>query len=116
MIILTANAMTEVRLRLDSQGAVDRTVRIHTRQGGCAGTKYVVEIGVPPAAGDLDRLQEGIRILYPADQEHLLDGLRLDHLEALMGGGFKFANPNAGSTCGCGDSFKPLQDPGRPGS
>lgn len=112
MITMTAQALAEVRNRLDSQGAVNRTVRVHTRQGGCAGTRYVVDVGVPAAAGDLACDQEGIRILYPADQEHLLRGLRLDHLDSLMGGGFKFANPNAGGTCGCGDSFKPLQDPG----
>jgi iron-sulfur cluster assembly protein len=48
---------------------------------------------------------DGFRVLVPNATSHLLDGIEIDFVEKLMGGGFKINNPNADSTCGCGESF-----------
>ena len=47
----------------------------------------------------------GFRILVPNSSSHLLDGIEIDYEDRLMGGGFKINNPNAKSSCGCGESF-----------
>ena len=47
----------------------------------------------------------GINVQVPNASSHLLDGIEIDYEDRLMGGGFKINNPNAGSTCGCGESF-----------
>ena len=48
---------------------------------------------------------DGFRVLIPSASSHLLDGIEIDYTDRLMGGGFKINNPNAASTCGCGESF-----------
>jgi len=54
-----------------------------------------------------DRLYEvnGLEVVIDADSLPFLEGLTLDYSEDLMGGGFRFHNPNAAQTCGCGNSF-----------
>jgi iron-sulfur cluster assembly protein len=47
----------------------------------------------------------GFRVLVPSASSHLLDGIEIDYVDRLMGGGFKINNPNAESSCGCGESF-----------
>ena len=47
----------------------------------------------------------GFRVLVPSASSHLLNGIEIDYVDRLMGGGFKINNPNASSSCGCGESF-----------
>lgn len=109
MITLADNALAEIRRRL-ADGGGPAVVRVGLRPGGCAGTKYVVEVGVEARGGDARSEGDGVTVAWdPADGPRL-DGLVLDWVDALMGGGWRFANPNAGSTCGCGESFRPLLD------
>ena len=46
-----------------------------------------------------------VGVLFPNASSHLLDGIEIDYVDRLMGGGFKINNPNASSSCGCGESF-----------
>ena len=48
---------------------------------------------------------EGIEVAVPVSNQGLLAGIHIDYSEDLMGGGFRFSNPNAAQTCGCGSSF-----------
>ena len=73
--------------------------------GGCSGYMYDLQI-----VEETDQLcQEinidGFRVLVPKASSHLLDGIEIDYVDRLMGGGFKINNPNAESSCGCGESF-----------
>ena len=73
--------------------------------GGCSGYMYDLQI-----VEETDQLcQEinidGLRVLVPKASSHLLDGIEIDYVDRLMGGGFKINNPNAESSCGCGESF-----------
>jgi len=106
VITLSDNAMAEIGRRLGGSGG-PAVVRVSTRPGGCAGTRYVVEVGVPVRADDLVTRRDGLAVACAADAAPLLEGLAIDWVDALMGGGWRFANPNAGSTCGCGESFRP---------
>ncbi len=107
MITLSDNALAEIRRRLAASGG-PVSVRVATKAGGCAGTKYVIEVGVQPREGDVVGDQGGLTVACDPGSLPLIDGLAIDWVDALMGGGWRFANPNAGSTCGCGESFRPL--------
>ena len=73
--------------------------------GGCSGYMYDLQI-VEETDVDCQELDiSGFRILVPKASSHLLNGIQIDYEDRLMGGGFKINNPNASSSCGCGESF-----------
>tara|TARA_B100000963_G_C22331880_1_gene539035 strand:+ start:268 stop:648 length:381 start_codon:yes stop_codon:yes gene_type:complete len=73
--------------------------------GGCSGYMYDLQI-VEDTEIDCQELSiSGFRILVPNSSSHLLNGIEIDYEDRLMGGGFKINNPNAKSSCGCGESF-----------
>ncbi|MBW4659369.1 MAG: iron-sulfur cluster assembly accessory protein [Drouetiella hepatica Uher 2000/2452] len=79
--------------------------RLGVQTGGCAELYYTfsLEEVVSPSDRLLD--YDGIQVAIEAQSWQYLDGLTLDYTEDLMGGGFRFDNPNAISSCGCGNSF-----------
>jgi iron-sulfur cluster assembly accessory protein len=72
--------------------------------GGCSGFMYDLQI-VEGAENCQELTIDGIKVLVPNMASHLLDGIEIDYEDKLMGGGFKINNPNASSSCGCGESF-----------
>ena len=77
-------------------------LRVGLRGGGCAGFEYVLDFTTPK---DYDMVFGEIEIyIDPVSAMHL-EGTTIDYITSLMGSGFKFINPNAKSTCGCGSSF-----------
>lgn len=72
--------------------------------GGCSGFMYDLQI-VEGAENCQELTIDGIKVLVPNMASHLLDGIEIDYEDKLMGGGFKINNPNATSSCGCGESF-----------
>ena len=73
--------------------------------GGCSGYMYDLQI-VEYTEQSVQELEiGGFRVLVPSASSHLLDGIEIDYVDRLMGGGFKINNPNAESSCGCGESF-----------
>jgi iron-sulfur cluster assembly accessory protein len=80
-------------------------VRVGVVGGGCSGFQYQLAFEPEPATEDTVFEQDGVRIFIdPASQPHL-QGITLDYVTGLHGAGFKFLNPNAERTCGCGASF-----------
>ena len=78
---------------------------ISADSGGCSGYMYDLQI-VETTEVDCQELEiSGFRVLVPNASSHLLDGIEVDYVDRLMGGGFKINNPNAASSCGCGESF-----------
>ena len=73
--------------------------------GGCSGFQYKMDFD--EKAGDLDQTIEtnGVRLFVDAKSCLYLAGATLDYQDGLLGAGFKIDNPNARSTCGCGESF-----------
>ena len=82
-------------------------VRVFVRGGGCSGFEYGLNIEIQP--NDTDNVFEsnGIRIFVDPISIRYLSGSEIDYTDDLVGGGFKVNNPNAKSTCGCGQSFEP---------
>jgi len=73
--------------------------------GGCSGYMYDLQI-VEETEIECQELDiSGFRTLVPKASSHLLNGIQIDYEDRLMGGGFKINNPNASSSCGCGESF-----------
>ena len=73
--------------------------------GGCSGYMYDLQIVESTDQDCQELVVEGFRVLVPNATSHLLDGIEIDYQDRLMGGGFKINNPNASSSCGCGESF-----------
>jgi iron-sulfur cluster assembly protein len=106
MISLTERARSEIRRILVEKhtGAPEMGLRVGVKGGGCSGLSYVLEFdGQKEKDHVLD--ESGVRVLCDPKSYLYLNGMTLDFEDGLMGRGFKFLNPNAKRTCGCGDSF-----------
>lgn len=80
-------------------------IRLGVAGGGCAGLQYEVVPAEAPDEGDFVQEFYDVRFFIHPMVLPYLKGTRLDYSDALMEGGFKFQNPNASSSCGCGTSF-----------
>jgi iron-sulfur cluster assembly accessory protein len=80
-------------------------LRVAVRGGGCSGYRYQFDLDHETLPDDVVIEREGARVLVDTTSLELLAGAQLDYTEALMGAHFAVKNPNATSSCGCGDSF-----------
>lgn len=84
-------------------------LRMGVRNGGCSGLSYIMDFSTEDAIQDDDAIDEytseNIKCVVDAKSMLYLYGLELDYSDQLIGGGFKFFNPNAEDSCGCGSSF-----------
>ncbi len=79
---------------------------ISAKAGGCSGYLYdMVIVERPNEEGFQEISVDGVKILIHDNDSSLLNGLKLDFKDSLMGGGFHMDNPNADRACGCGQSF-----------
>lgn len=107
-VLLTEKA--EFRLRAFLQGSsnpsAEKGIRVGVSDGGCSGYQYTLDIADAPQEGDLVEQQGKVRIYVDPQSASLINGVVIDFVEGLMESGFKFSNPNATDTCGCGQSFQ----------
>ena len=82
--------------------------RLAIKRGGCSGLFYDMTFEEAVKVGDRIFDEHGIQVVIDAESLEYVNGLQLDYSEDLMGGGFRFHNPQANTTCGCGNSFSPL--------
>lgn len=105
MIQISNSALQEIiRLRA-KQSAPDAFLRLKVETGGCSGLLYVTKFDCTLQPQDKVQHCQGINIAIDAQSLDYLNGLSLDFSEDLMGGSFRFHNPQATKTCGCGVSF-----------
>jgi iron-sulfur cluster assembly protein len=106
MISLTDRARGEIRRILVEKHSdeAEMGLRVGVKGGGCSGLSYVLEFG---GQKEKDHVldEAGVRVLCDPKSYLYLNGMTLDFEDGLMGRGFKFLNPTAKRTCGCGDSF-----------
>ena len=104
-IEVTDAARTAVKSSIGPQ--VDSHVLIiSAKAGGCSGYLYdMVIVERPNEEGFQEIDVDGVTILIHDNDSSLLNGLKLDFKDSLMGGGFHMDNPNADRACGCGQSF-----------
>jgi len=102
---VTQNAVKEAKRLMAVQGTPGVVVRIGVQGGGCSGLSYNLNFDTKTSEYDEVIEADGVKFVVDAKSAIFLKGTTLDYVTALMGGGFKFINPNATSTCGCGESF-----------
>ncbi len=104
MVTLTPVAISKVKAILAERGE-EAGLRISVVGGGCSGFQY--QMTLDKEAGEDDRVIEldGLRVFVDNRSLMYLNGTKVDYVDDLSGSGFKFENPNARSTCGCGESF-----------
>jgi len=104
LVNATEGAVRELKRLLEKEAPEVNGVRLAVKGGGCSGLSYVLEFG-QQRDGDNVIEQNGVRFLMDRKSSIYLKGIVLDYKEGLNSKGFVFQNPNASSTCGCGESF-----------
>ena len=99
--IPAAQKLTELMDREKKGGFL----RIRITGGGCNGLSYKMKFVGQDKTGDIGVLSEGIHLLVDSKTALYLRGTSLEFSDNLVGGGFKFSNPNAKASCSCGESF-----------
>jgi iron-sulfur cluster assembly protein len=105
-IDITAAAGAEIARQRDKRGTPDAMIRIGVRGGGCTGFTYVFEWAEQVRATDKVFSAHGVSIVVDPKSLVYLGGMQLDFVRGMMGHGFKFNNPNAKGSCGCGESVQ----------
>ena len=106
MITISERAVKELKRIVAEQNLpADTVVRVGVKGGGCSGFSY--SLGFDDTVHEDDQVaeSEGFRVVCDPKSFLYLAGTEVDFEESLMGRGFKFGNPNASKTCGCGESF-----------
>lgn len=105
-IELTERASREVKTIIEQQKLpADSCLRVGIKGGGCSGFSYLLDLVDKPADGDEQMDSFGVKLVCDAKSYLYLNGTTIDFRDEVMGRGFVFSNPNATSTCGCGNSF-----------
>jgi iron-sulfur cluster assembly accessory protein len=104
-ISLTAKALEMVKDAIQREGLQGYGIRVGVMGGGCAGFQYSMDFDKDAREGDLTFVQDGIKLFVDPMSSMYLQGVTVDYVVGLQGAGFKFNNPNARTTCGCGSSF-----------
>ena len=104
MVQLTPNAVGEARRLLSKQTKPGQGLRVGVQGGGSSGLSYKLDFG-EERAGDLVQEIEGIKVFVDPKSDLYLGETILDFEDGLESRGFRFVNPNAKKSCGCGESF-----------
>lgn len=107
---VTLTELAELRLRTFVRGTPNYTpsrgVRLAVKDGGCNGYEYDIKVADAPQPND-EVVESGtLKVFIDPTSAPLLDGVVVDYIDGLLESGFKFTNPNATDTCGCGKSFQ----------
>src|SRR3989344_5928120 len=102
-IHLTKNAAEKIKFL--SKNENKKGLRVYVERGGCSGYTYEMQMVDDKKKGDLEFEEKGVKVFIEMESFDKLKGSYIDYLDTLQGAGFKIKNPNATSTCGCGESF-----------
>ena len=106
MVTVSDEAAEKIRLLNEAVGGGDqRGLRMAVIGGGCSGFSYKLEFAEGPTEMDMVIESNGVRIFVDPKSSLYLNGVTLAFEDGLMGSGFQVVNPNARTTCGCGESF-----------
>ena len=105
MIELTPKASDKVKEIRDAESLGEQGLRVRVIGGGCSGFTYDLFFEDETTEFDSVFESDGIKLYVDMMSLQYLEGTEIDYVEGLHGAGFKFLNPKAKSTCGCGSSF-----------
>lgn len=107
IVELTESATRELKAYLEKQGKPNGALRIFVTAGGCSGLSYGMVVDDKLTDDDYVVDTNGAKVVVDRSSAPFIAGSVIDYKsEKLMGGGFVVNNPNATSTCGCGESFR----------
>jgi iron-sulfur cluster assembly accessory protein len=105
LIKVSPSAAEKVTSLLTKQGRPQGVLRVAVMGGGCSGLQYKMDLQDAPANRDILVESSGIKVVVDPKSALYVTGSELDYVDALQDGGFKVKNPNAASSCSCGESF-----------
>src|SRR3954447_5394182 len=105
LIKVSSNVARKITGLLTKQGRAHGVLRVAVVGGGCSGLQYKMDLQDAPANRDFLVESAGIKVVVDPKSALYVTGSELDFIEALEGGGFKVTNPNAATSCSCGESF-----------
>ncbi|QQZ29616.1 iron-sulfur cluster assembly accessory protein [Thiothrix subterranea] len=105
MIILTDNAQKALGRFIEGADKSIAGLRIGVSGGGCSGLQYSMSLVEAKTDGDLEVSFPALTVFVDPENAPKLAGLTVDFIDGIDGSGFKFENPNATNSCGCGKSF-----------
>ncbi|MGC6456611.1 MAG: HesB/IscA family protein [Coraliomargaritaceae bacterium] len=104
LICLTSAAGAKVNALVEREQDGEY-LRVKITGGGCNGLSYKMRFVEAPKRGDILVVSAGARVVTDSKSALYLRGTELDYSDKMVGGGFKFSNPNAKASCSCGESF-----------
>jgi iron-sulfur cluster assembly protein len=105
MITVTDAARKQAQRLMEDDGKEGFFIRVGVEGGGCSGLMYQLTFDNEDREGDKAFEDNGVKVVVDKKSYLYLIGTTLDFSGGLNGKGFVFNNPNAGRTCGCGESF-----------
>ncbi len=104
-VTMTASAARRVAELKLQENAPNAFLRLAVSGGGCSGFQYGFSFDDTRQEGDRVFARDGIELIIDEVSLELVKGAEIDFVEDLMGAAFQVRNPNAASSCGCGNSF-----------
>jgi iron-sulfur cluster assembly accessory protein len=104
LVSLTPSSGIKCSQLMQSQ-PIGKYLRVAINGGGCNGLSYQLKFVDNAQSSDIQVMSNGIPLLVDTRSALYLRGTIIDYSDSLMGGGFKFSNPNAKASCSCGESF-----------
>ena len=106
IIEITDTAADKINQLITQQASGETALRMRVAGGGCSGFQYQLALEETPTVEDLVFTNNGVTMFIDQKSAVYLTGVQIDYTNGLNESGFKISNPNAQSTCGCGQSFR----------
>ena len=105
VLTVTPGAASKIRELLVQRNIPNHALRVFVSGGGCSGFQYGFGFDSDATADDLIFERQGVKVVIDETSLELLAGAEIDYVDELIGASFQIRNPNATSSCGCGNSF-----------
>ena len=105
IVLLTDAAVEKIKTMMAKESKSDYRLRLGVVTGGCAGLSYEMKFQKNPYDNDVVFEQKGLTVIINQESVEFVKGIQIDYVDTLRESGFKYSNPNAKSSCGCGTSF-----------
>ncbi|MEI7771794.1 MAG: iron-sulfur cluster insertion protein ErpA [Chloroflexales bacterium] len=106
MILVSESASDRLLTMMREKDLDGYALRVFVSGGGCSGMQYGMTFDDEMREGDNEFQAGALRVVVDPISASYLTGASIDFIDSIMGGGFKIENPNAVSSCGCGNSFR----------
>jgi len=104
-INLTDKAIRQFEQIFQKNSDSGAMLKIGVRNGGCSGMSYTLDLVKDVNGETITKDMGSFQVVIEAEHQQFINGLVLDYNDSLLNSGFRFSNPNAYETCGCGSSF-----------